>query len=458
MTIDELRTIFLFEGLDDERLAAFADIGHEVRFDVGDILFNEGQPAENLWVLLEGQLELVRRSGHEETVVRVMEIPGVWAGGFRAWNGVVGYLATGRGATKGRCLRVPAPDLRGWAQAAFPFGVHMLDGISQTAHTLEAMTRQREALIALGTLAAGLAHELNNPAAASTRAVDALRTETDELLSSLGALAGRSITAEQFLALDALRRDIDPRAAPSDPIAVAEREDELGDWLDERGIADAWQLGPQLASAGVDLAWCEKIGALLDTEALSPGVRWVAATLSTSALLSEMKESTSRISALVSAVKSYSQLDRASVQEIDVTEGIESTLVMLAHKIGDGITVVREYASDLPAIEANPGELNQVWTNLIDNAVDAMSGHGTLRIATGVDGDHVFVDICDTGPGMTPEVQAQAFAPFFTTKEVGKGTGLGLDISRRIVVERHDGDITIDSEPGRTAFRVSLPR
>ena len=213
----------------------------------------------------------------------------------------------------------------------------------------------------------------------------------------------------------------------------------------------------RLALAGIEIEWCERAATILDANTLGHGLDWVAGTLATAALLSEVKESTGRVSALVAAVKSYSQLDRASLQIVDVTDGIESTLVMLGHKLRDGVTVVRDYASDVPTIEANPGELNQVWTNLIDNAIDAMDGPGTLRLSTRVSGDHVVVDIADTGPGMPREVQARAFEPFFTTKDVGKGTGLGLDISRRIVVDRHHGQITIDSQPGETVMHVSLP-
>jgi signal transduction histidine kinase len=190
---------------------------------------------------------------------------------------------------------------------------------------------------------------------------------------------------------------------------------------------------------------------------LEPGLEWVASALSTSALLSEVKESTGRVSALVAAMRSYSQVDRATLQLLDVTEGIQSTLVMLAHKLRDGVTVVRDYGADVPRIEGNPGELNQVWTNLIDNAIDAMDGNGTLRISTRVASGSLVVEIADTGPGMPPDVQARAFDPFYTTKDVGKGSGLGLDISRRIVVERHRGEITIDSGPNETVLRVRLP-
>jgi signal transduction histidine kinase len=196
---------------------------------------------------------------------------------------------------------------------------------------------------------------------------------------------------------------------------------------------------------------------VLDGDTLEPGLAWVAGVVSTQALLSEVKESTGRISALVDAVRSYSQLDRASFQLIDVTEGIESTLVMLRQKLGDGVEVVRDYASDLPRIEARPGELNQVWTNLIDNAIDAMEGKGTLRISVRVEDDELLVEVADTGAGMAPEVRGRAFEPFYTTKAIGKGTGLGLDISRRIVADGHRGRITIESEPGDTVVAVRLP-
>jgi signal transduction histidine kinase len=454
---DDLRGVYLFEALDDEKLRSFLAAADEVTFTTGDVLFVEGQPAEHLWVLLEGRIELVRRTGHEEMVAKVMDTPGLWAGGFRAWNGVVGYLASGRGASRGRCLRVGAPELRAWAQQWMPFGLHMLDGISQTAHTLETMSRQREALVALGSLAAGLAHEMNNPAASATRAVDALRETCDVLLSSLVRLAEQSLTAEAFIALDALRREVQPPPTRADPLALADREDALSDWLDERGVEDAWRFVPQLASSGVGVEWCERAAGVLTPEALGPGLEWVASTLASTSLLDEVKESTGRVSALVAAVRSYSQLDRASLQRIDVTEGIESTLVMLRHKLGDGVTVERDYGSDVPPIEARPGELNQVWTNLIDNAIDAMDGAGTLRVSTRADGERVVVEVADTGKGMTPEVQAQAFAPFFTTKDVGKGTGLGLDISRRIIADRHHGAIDIDTKPGETVVRVRLP-
>ncbi len=220
-------------------------------------------------------------------------------------------------------------------------------------------------------------------------------------------------------------------------------------WLEAHDVVNAWRIGPALAAAGVEVDWCERAADVLDGATLEPGLEWVAGTLTTGALVGEVKEATGRISALVDVAKSYSQLDRASQQVIDVTEGIESTLVMLRHKLQNGITIERDYRADVPTIGANPAELNQVWTNLIDNAVDAMDGNGTLRIATSVDGDDLVVEIGDTGPGMPPDVQARAFEPFFTTKEVGKGSGLGLDISRRIIVTGHHGQIAIESSASR---------
>jgi len=458
MDVGELRPLFLFEGLDTEVLADLAAAGVVVPFGEGDVLFHQGKPADAWWVLLEGRVELFRRAGREESMVGAMERPGVWAGGFRAWNDTGSYMATGRASAAGRMFRVPSDRFGDWARSTFPLGAHLIAGFFQTVRTIESVAGQREALVALGTLAAGLAHEINNPASATARAVDALQETCDDLLSSLVQLGERSLPADRFVAVDALRRELGPAPTSADPLDVADREDTLAEWLEGHGVVEPWRIAPALAAAGVDTDWCERAGEILAGDTLEPGLAWVASTLSASSLLAEMKESTSRVSALVAAVKSYSQLDRASLQVVDVTEGLESTLVMLGHKLRDGVTVVREYGADVPPVEANPGELNQVWTNLFDNAIDAMAGEGTLRLVTRVEGDSVVVEVVDSGPGMEPEVRAHAFDPFFTTKDVGKGTGLGLDISRRIVVERHGGEITIEGGPGETVLRVRLPR
>jgi signal transduction histidine kinase len=354
-------------------------------------------------------------------------------------------------------LRVPAQALGEQAHAWFPFGVHLIKGFFQTVRNLEALSRQREALAALGTLAAGLAHEINNPASAAARAAGALQDTCGVLLSSPVRLAERSLPADQFIALDALRGEIGAGAADGSPLAVADREEALGDWLEAHGITAAWDIAPALAAAGADIAWCERAAQVLGGGTLEPGLAWVASTLSATALVSELTEATGRVARLVEALQSYTQLDRASLQFIDVTDGIDSTLVMLGEKLGDAVTIIREYGTGVPQIEANPGELNQVWTNIIGNAIDAMGANGTLRISTRADPQHVVVEIADTGPGMPAEVQARAFEPFYTTKDVGEGVGLGLDIARRIVVDRHHGQITIDSRPGKTILRVQLP-
>jgi signal transduction histidine kinase len=457
MRIEELRALVLFGGLTDEQLAELVAGSAELSVQPGVELFREGDHADFWWVLLDGVIDLVRQIGPEETVVAKMDVPGQWAGGFRAWDDQGVYLATGRGAMPGRILQVPAEVLRERFKAWNPLGGHLIEGLYRTARSIEATARQRNSLVALGTLAAGFAHEMNNPAAATSRAADALDDACQTLLASLSRLAAQQISAQQFHALDMLRREITADAAALDALALADREETLASWLTRHGVVDEWAIAPPLAAAGADLAWCERAATVLEGPALEPGLEWVASTLAVATLLSEIKESSRRISALVAAVKSYSQMDRASMQRIDVTDGLESTLVMLTHKIPDGVTVVRDYGSDVPPIEAHAGELNQVWTNLIDNALDAMDGVGSLRLTTRAEQNDVVIEVGDTGPGMPPQVAARAFEAFYTTKDVGKGTGLGLDIAQRIIVERHGGTIAIDSRPGETVLRVCLP-
>jgi signal transduction histidine kinase len=454
MLIDDLRSLSIFDGLTNDQLADLISGGTEVRIVPGVDLFREGEDANFWWVLIDGAIDLIRHVGREDTVVARMDVPGRWAGGFRAWDEHGTYLATGRGASTGRVLKVPAEVLRDRAGEWFPFGAHLIAGLYRTARSIESTARQRSSLVTLGTLAAGIAHEINNPASAASRAVDGLETEFRSLLSSIRELVEKKISPEQLAELDALRSEIEP--ADLDPLARADREQTLATWLNRNRVARAWIIAPQLTAAGVDLDWCARIAAVLEESALEPGLAWVASTVSVATLLSEVKESTRRISELVAAVRSYTQMDRASMQRIDVTDGLDSTLVMLGHEL-HGVNVVRDYGSDVPMIDAYAGELNQVWTNLIDNAVDAMEGSGTLRVATRVMGGEVVIEVVDTGPGMPPEVAARAFEAFYTTKDVGQGTGLGLDIARRIIVERHGGEISIDSRPGETTLRVALP-
>ncbi|MGA8044791.1 MAG: ATP-binding protein [Dermatophilaceae bacterium] len=454
----ELRGLALFDGLDDARLDALLEVATEHRTRRGEILFAEGRPADDWWVLLEGTVALIRQVGTERSVLGYMTAPGQWAGGFAAWDETGVYFATGRAENPGRLLRLDARNLRRLAEEWFPFGVHFLEGFVNTVRRIESTARQREALVALGTLSAGLAHELNNPASAATRAADGLEDTTTNLLDALSRLASSGIAAEAFQALNDLRLRISGSEAGLGALALSDREDELSDWMLDHGVEEAWRIAPSLAAAGADLPWCEEVANSVPPASLAAALEWVSAAVATGGLLTEVKEATGRISALVSAVRSYSQMDRASLQTTDLVEGLESTLVMMGHKLGTGVEVTRHYAPGLPPIEAMAGELNQVWTNLVDNAIDAMEGSGTLSVSARSDAvGWVAVEISDTGGGMPPEVQAHAFEPFYTTKDVGKGTGLGLDISRRIIVERHSGEITIESGPTGTTVRVRLP-
>jgi signal transduction histidine kinase len=370
---DELRAIAILDGFTDEQVAELAAAGNEVAYAPGDRVFDEGRPAEHWWVMLEGRIDVVRRVGHEEVVMVTIERPGQWAGGFRAWdeNGV--YMGSARVMEPSRVFQLAASELARFGQEWFPFAVHLLCGLIATARRIEHNARQREALVALGTLAAGLAHEINNPASAAVRSVGALEQASDDVLASLQQLAGKGISASQFVALDELRRSIDPSSAPTG-VALADLEEQLTDWLDEHDLDRGWVIAPALAGAGVSPEWLDRAAGSLPDDALQAGLEWVASSVTTAALISEAQNATRRISDLVSAVKSYSQLDRAAVQDVRVVDGLESTLIMLGHRLRDGVTVVRDYDEAVPVVTANPGELNQVWTNLVDNAVDAMAG------------------------------------------------------------------------------------
>jgi signal transduction histidine kinase len=458
MDPQDLRRISLFDSLTDEQLTRLAEEGSIRRFGEGEELFHEGELAEVWWVLLDGSITLHRHVGAEDTVMGTLATPGQWSGGFTAWDDAGVYLATGFGATDGRVYTLDAARLRILAAEWFGLGVHFIRGYVGTVRRVEATVREREALVALGTLAAGLAHELNNPAAAATRAVDALWTTSTSMYEALRRLAAEQLSPDRFAQLDALRREAQAGTPPADSLAEAELEETLGTWLADHDVPEEWLLAPPLAATGTDVDWCERVAETLPGPLLAPGIAWVASCVSLSGLLGEVKESTRRVSDLVGRVRSYTQLDRASVQPTDLTEGLDSTVVMLAHKLGDTVVVERDYSPDVPRIEAMAAELNQVWTNLIDNAVDAMDGHGTIRLRTRTDGPGwVAVEVEDSGPGMSDETAKRLFDPFYTTKPVGQGTGLGLDISHRIITENHHGEISVESAPGRTVMRVRLP-
>ncbi|QDO88286.1 ATP-binding protein [Ornithinimicrobium ciconiae] len=457
MDAADLQPIELFDGLSTEQLNALLAAGEEVAFGPGDLLWAEGARADDWWVLIDGVVELVRRTEREDMVVGLMDAPGRWAGGFRAWVETGRFLASARGLEAGRMLRVPATSLRDLTAQWFPFGSHLIKGVYGMALYVESTARQRDSLANLGKLAAGLAHEINNPSAAATRATAALGAADETLFASLSQLAAHGIAPEQFTALDELRRELAARPAPA-YVDLSEIEDSLAERLESAGVDRTWSLAPVLASANADEEWCDRLGSAVDRRSLQAGLDWIVASLQSTVLRAEITESTRRISELVAAVRSYSQVDRAALQPLAVAEGLESTLLVLGHRLREGtFEVIKEYA-DVPRIEGYAGELNQVWTNLIGNALDAMGGTGTLRLTTrgGADGG-VVVEIGDSGPGLPSAVAERAFEAFYTTKPVGQGTGLGLDIARRIVVERHGGTIEIESEPGDTTFRVSLP-
>jgi signal transduction histidine kinase len=344
--------------------------------------------------------------------------------------------------------------------AWFPMAVHLLEGAFLGVQNTQRVVGQRERLLALGSLSAGLTHELNNPAAAAVRATAALRERVAGMRRKLGFIAKgpyQPATIEALIKLQERAAEQVAKAPVLTPIEASDREDAVADWLDDHGIDGGWDLAPVFVQAGLDPGWLDQVAACVDSEALDGAVRWLNYTVETELLMNEIEDSTTRISTLVGAARQYSQIDRAPFRVVDVHELLDSTLVMLAGKIGDGIRVMKDYDRSLPPIPVYAAELNQVWTNLIDNAAFAMDGTGTLTVRTALDGDRALVEIGDTGPGVPADIRDRIFEPFFTTKEVGEGTGLGLDISWRIVVNKHHGDLRVESEPGDTRFQVRLP-
>jgi signal transduction histidine kinase len=460
---DALRELFLFEKLTDEQLAWLAERGEVRSYPAGTLVYAIGEPATRLFVLLEGTLSMSVRAGGAEVETVRTDYRGAYAGAFFAYLDLPSarsYTANVRAVTGCRFWELPASDF-GWAMREwFPMATHMLEGFAVQGTATQEMVSTRERLVALGTVTAGLTHELNNPATAAARATATLQERLAGLWDELAELANGGLAAGQLAPLvDLVRQAVGRRGelTPLSPLQASDREDELGGWLEEHGVAGGWDLTPPLVAAGVDAGRLEQVAASVPDELLPQAVGVLAAACEAESLLDEVAEAAGRISTLIGSAKQYTQMDRSPLQHLDVHDGLEATLTMLGHKLGAGIEVVRDYDRSLPKLPAYEGELNQVWTNLIDNAVDAMDGSGILTVRTRPDGDRVLVEIGDTGPGIPEPVAAHILEPFYTTKPVGKGTGLGLDICWRIVEQRHGGDLRFTSAPGDTRFQVRLP-
>jgi signal transduction histidine kinase len=461
--VDELRTLFLFEKLTDDQLRWLCERGRVALTDPGPV-FAEGTPATCFYVLLEGTIAMSRRVGTDDIEVNRTSQRGAYAGAFTAYMGdrvSQVYMNSVKAVEPSRFFVLDADTFAELMNEWFPMAVHLLEGVFVGTKNTQQAIGQRERLLALGSLSAGLTHELNNPAAAAVRATAALRERVAGMRHKLGMIASGKWDKATLVTLIRLQEEAAeraPKAVALSPLETSDREDAIADWLEERGCHDGWQLAPTFVAAGLDTEWLDHVEAAVDDpDTLGSALRWLNYTVDTELLMNEIEDSTTRVSTLVGAAKQYSQLDRAPYQTVDVHELLDSTLMMLSGKFPAGISVVKDYDRSLPSIPAYAGELNQVWTNLIDNAVSAMGSSGVLTVRTGRDREFVFVEFGDTGPGVPPEIRDRIFEPFFTTKAVGEGTGLGLDISWRIVVNKHHGDIAVESEPGDTRFRVRLP-
>jgi signal transduction histidine kinase len=461
--VDELRTLFLFEKLTEDQLRWLCERGRVSLIDPGPV-FAEGAPATCFYVLLEGTIAMSRRVGTDDIEVNRTSQRGVYAGAFSAYMGdrvSQAYMNSVRAIEPSRFFVLDADTFAELMNEWFPMAVHLLEGVFFGTKNTQQAIGQRERLLALGSLSAGLTHELNNPAAAAVRATAALRERVAGMRHKLGMIASGKWDKTTLVTLIRLQEEAAekvPKAQALSPLETSDREDAIADWLEDHGCHDGWQLAPTFVAAGLDTEWLDHVEAAVDDpDTLGSALRWLNYTVDTELLMNEIEDSTTRVSTLVGAAKQYSQLDRAPYQTVDVHELLDSTLMMLSGKFPPGITVIKDYDRSLPSIPAYAGELNQVWTNLIDNAVSAMGSSGVLTVRTGRDREFVLVEFGDTGPGVPPEIRERIFEPFFTTKPVGEGTGLGLDITWRIVVNKHHGDIAVESVPGDTRFRVRLP-
>jgi signal transduction histidine kinase len=461
----EISSLFLFEKLTPEQLGRLCSEGRVERFEPGPV-YTEGDPASCFYVMVSGTVVLSRRVGGDDVEVTRTSQPGVYSGAMQAYIGDrvrQVYNNSMRVTEPTRFFVLPADTFAAIMQEWFPMAVHLLEGLFFGSKSTQRAIGQRERLLALGSLSAGLTHELNNPAAAAVRATATLRERVGKMRHKLAVIAQGSYSPEVMANLIDIQERTAERVAKAptlSPLEASDREDTLTDWLDDHGIQEGWRIAPTFVQAGLDVDWLDQVATAVDEEILPNAIGWLNYTVETELLMDEINDSTTRISHLVDAAKQYSQLDRAPYQNADIHELLDSTLLMLSGKIGSRIEVVKDYDRTLPKVPGYPAELNQVWTNLIDNAVSAVNsagGEGTLTVRTALERDMLLVEFRDTGPGVPKDIRGRIFDPFFTTKPVGEGTGLGLDISWRIVVNKHHGTLQVESEPGDTRFQVLLP-
>lgn len=453
--VSDLQKVAVFSDLPPEQLAWLAGQFQEARFQPGEIFAREGDPIENLAVILEGEIRIERGSGSDPLI-------------FTATAGqVTGLLPYSRLTHSGGTSRAVLPTRIAYLHKKYfaemmqrmpLLGQRLVALMSDRIRETTRIETQRDKLMALGKLSAGLAHELNNPAAAAQRATASLREALETVRAASIRLARHALSAAQRETISGFESAAgqSPPAVAADPLAQSDREERVATWLESHHVADAWRIAPTLTDAGVDLPKLESLAAEVGDVVVGDALTRIASILTISRLIAEIEISTRRISDLVRAIKEYSYMDQAAMQEVDVEKGIENTLTILHHNLKTGVKVIRDYAPDLPRICAFGSELNQIWTNLIANAIEAMQGKGELRVRTARDLDRVMVEIGDNGPGIPPQVLPHIFDPFFTTKGVGEGTGLGLDTVCRII-RNHHGDIRVFSHPGDTRFQVFLP-
>jgi len=462
LTPADLRKLFLFEKLDDDQLDFLARCGTVEHVAGGEYVYREGEPATCFYVLLSGTVALRRKVSGDEVEASRTDQVGAYAGATQAYIERIPqiYLNSMVAISDVTLYTLPADIMADAMRKWFPMAMHLLEGLFFGMRNMQTVVSERERLLALGSLSAGLTHELNNPAAAAVRATSVLRTRFTGMRNKLAMIADGRLDGSQLHKLVALQEEAIKRAATAPeltPMQTSDAEDEVGDWLEEHDIAGAWDIAPTLVAGAIDTGWLQSVRDAVGPDNFEPALRWITYTLDTEQLMTEIDDAVTRISSLVAAAKQYSQLDRAPHQTVDVHELLHATLVMMKAKFPPGIRLVKEFDRTLPRIPAYAAELNQVWTNLIDNAVAAMGEEGTLTIRTSREDDHVVVSVGDTGPGIPKSIRPRIFEPFFTTKPVGEGTGLGLDISWRIVVNKHHGDIRVTSKPGETWFTVVLP-